>query len=331
MRKLLIIALISLFTLGFAQDGDLDLTIVQGLAESGEYTTLVSLLAASGLDQELEAGTYTLFAPRDSAFEDLADEASAQLEAEPELLRYILLNHVVEGAYGVNDLQDADAGSIVSLAGEPLEIELGVGGLAVNESPLDSTDVEFTYANGIVHGVGDMVIPASLYGSYEDTGLFDGSILADQPVDVEETAEVADTEMVEDDLATVIANDGRFTTLLSAVQAAGLESALTGEQAYTVFAPTDEAFAALPEGDLDALLADTDTLARLLNYHIVDGTVMSTDLTTGAVPSLEGSELAVDTTSGVLVDSATVVEADIDASNGVVHAIDSVLIPADLQ
>ena len=194
MRKFLIIALMSLFALGFAQDGNPDLTIVQGLAESEEYSTLISLLQTSGLDQELEAGEFTLFAPINDAFDDLSDEALAQLTDNPDLLNQVLLGHVVEGAYGVNDLQDAEEGSIVSLQGEPLEFGLGAGGLGVNGAPLDSTDVEFSYSNGIAHGVGAVVLPVSMQEYYAENEMFDVSMME------MDDAEMMDEEMTDEEM-----------------------------------------------------------------------------------------------------------------------------------
>ena len=327
MRKLLTLVFISVLTLGLAQQSNTDLSIAQGLAEEEEFSTLVSLLVSTGLDQELTAGEFTVFAPDNGAFEELSEEALVQLNDNPELLRQVLLNHVTEGVYGINDLQDAgDDVAFTSLAGEPLEFSLEVGGLTVNNADIDSTNVELAYANGIVHAVGDIVVPMSLLEAYEADGVFDLTLVA-VPADTD----TADTDMTEGDLVTVLAADERFSTLVSAVQAAGLEDALMGETAYTIFAPTDEAFAALPEDELNALLADPDALARLLNYHVVDGEIMSTDLTAGEVDSLGGSPLVVDLSNGVMVDEAQVTEADIAATNGVIHAIDTVLIPADME
>jgi uncharacterized surface protein with fasciclin (FAS1) repeats len=128
--------------------------------------------------------------------------------------------------------------------------------------------------------------------------------------------------------------NGSFNTLVAAVTAAGLGEALSGEGPLTVFAPTDEAFAALPEGLVDCLLLDEniDPLTAILTYHVVDGMVMSTDLTDGPVPTLQGEEVTVDLTDGVVLnDSVNVVIADVEASNGVIHAIDGVLVPPSID
>lgn len=124
---------------------------------------------------------------------------------------------------------------------------------------------------------------------------------------------------------------GDFTTLLAAAQAAGLVDTLNGEGPLTVFAPTDAAFeAALADLGLtaDELLADTETLTGILTYHVVEGEVLSTDLTDGmTAATVNGAELTVDLSDGVMINSATVVTADIQASNGVIHIIDAVLLP----
>ncbi len=121
---------------------------------------------------------------------------------------------------------------------------------------------------------------------------------------------------------------GSFTTLVAAVEAAGLVDTLKGEGPFTVFAPTDEAFAALPEGTVEALLADPDALAAILTYHVVAGKVMSTDLTDGmTATTVNGADITIGTEGGVTVNGANVVTADIEASNGVIHVIDAVILP----
>ena len=120
---------------------------------------------------------------------------------------------------------------------------------------------------------------------------------------------------------------GKFKTLATALQAAGLVDTLKGPGPFTVFAPTDEAFAKIPKAQLDALLADKAKLTAVLTYHVVPGTVMSKDVKSGKVKTVQGGELTVTTSGGVAVDGANVTAADIVASNGVIHVIDSVLMP----
>jgi uncharacterized surface protein with fasciclin (FAS1) repeats len=120
---------------------------------------------------------------------------------------------------------------------------------------------------------------------------------------------------------------GSFKTLAAALTAAGLVDTLKGKGPFTVFAPTDEAFAKIPKADLDALLKDKAKLTAVLTYHVVPGAVMAKDVKAGKVKTVQGSELTITTTGGVMVDNAKVTKTDITASNGVIHVIDSVLMP----
>ncbi|MFU8816024.1 MAG: fasciclin domain-containing protein [Pseudomonadales bacterium] len=121
---------------------------------------------------------------------------------------------------------------------------------------------------------------------------------------------------------------GSFVTLLTALDAAGLTETLSGAGPFTVFAPTDEAFAALPAGALDGLLADPDALTQVLVYHVVAGETGSAAITgLSSLTTLQGGTLAISTDDGVQVDNARVVAADVGASNGVIHVIDAVLLP----
>ncbi len=120
---------------------------------------------------------------------------------------------------------------------------------------------------------------------------------------------------------------GDFKTLATALQAAGLVDTLKGKGPFTVFAPTDAAFAKVPKADLDALLKDKAKLTAVLTYHVVPGKVMAADVKAGKVKTVQGSELTIGTSGGVTVDAAKVIKTDITASNGVIHVIDSVVIP----
>ena len=131
------------------------------------------------------------------------------------------------------------------------------------------------------------------------------------------------------DIVDTAVEAGTFTTLVAAVEAAGLVDVLKGEGPFTVFAPTDEAFAALPEGTVEGLLADPEALAAILTYHVVAGKVMSTDLSNNMMATtVNGADVTIMTEGGVTVNGANVVAADIEASNGVIHVIDAVILPA---
>ncbi len=132
------------------------------------------------------------------------------------------------------------------------------------------------------------------------------------------------------DIVDTAADAGSFSTLLAAAEAAGLVETLKGDGPFTVFAPTDEAFAALPEGTVEDLLKpeNKEQLVSILTYHVVPGKVMSGDLTDDmAATTVQGSDIMIDLDNGVMVEEATVVSADIETSNGVIHVIDQVILP----
>jgi uncharacterized surface protein with fasciclin (FAS1) repeats len=141
---------------------------------------------------------------------------------------------------------------------------------------------------------------------------FAGAAFAAQAKDIVDTAVAA----------------GNFKTLATALQAAGLVETLKGKGPFTVFAPTDEAFAKVPKDKLDALLKDKAALTKVLTYHVVPGAVMAKDVKPGKVKTVQGGELTVAMAGGgVTVDGAKVTTTDISASNGVIHVIDSVVMP----
>lgn len=149
------------------------------------------------------------------------------------------------------------------------------------------------------------------------------SAAASEPAMTEEPGTIVD----------VAAANPDFETLVAAVTAAGLAETLSGEGPFTVFAPTDDAFDALPEGVLDALLLpeNKDALTSILTYHVVAGEVMAADVTAGDVATVEGSTITITTDGGVKVNDANVTTTDVDASNGVIHVLDAVLVPESVD
>ncbi|MEM6793925.1 MAG: fasciclin domain-containing protein [Acidobacteriota bacterium] len=130
------------------------------------------------------------------------------------------------------------------------------------------------------------------------------------------------------DIVDTAVNAGSFKTLVTAVKAAGLVDTLKGEGPFTVFAPTDDAFAKLPEGTIEALLADKEKLTAILTYHVVAGKKMASDVVGAkSFKTVQGGDLTVNTTDGVMIGNAKVVTTDIETSNGVIHVIDTVLLP----
>jgi uncharacterized surface protein with fasciclin (FAS1) repeats len=121
---------------------------------------------------------------------------------------------------------------------------------------------------------------------------------------------------------------GKFNTLVQAVQAAGLVETLSGEGPFTVFAPTDEAFAQIPQDTLQAVLADKEKLTAILTYHVVPGKLMAADVVRSTqLQTVQGQSITVSTEGGVRVDNANVIQTDIEADNGVIHVIDQVIMP----
>ena len=174
------------------------------------------------------------------------------------------------------------------------------------------TDIEAS--NGIIHVIDAVILPPSIVAAAE--------------AEEEMAEEMMDAKSIVD----IAVEDGRFTTLVAAVQAAGLAETLSGEGQFTVFAPTDDAFAALPEGTVESLLEDPEgALTNVLLYHVVNGAVKAEEVVgLNAAPTLQGQEVSITVNDGqvFLNDNVQVVITDIVASNGVIHVIDAVLIPA---
>ena len=148
----------------------------------------------------------------------------------------------------------------------------------------------------------------------------------------EETA-TSEVAAAAGDIVETAINAGSFGTLVAAVQAAELVETLQSPGPFTVLAPTDDAFAALPDGLVDCLLLpeSKDALTAILTYHVISGAVMSGDLADGDVPTVQGENVTVDLTNGVMFNNATVIQADVEASNGVIHAIDAVIVPPSID
>lgn len=156
--------------------------------------------------------------------------------------------------------------------------------------------------------------------SYTLSGLIIASLLT--------AVSFADNHSSKKDIVDTAVSAGNFNTLVEAVKAADLVDTLKGEGPFTVFAPTDEAFAKIPKETLDSILADKEKLTSILTYHVVSGKVMAADVAgLSSAETVQGQSIMIDTSSGVMVDNAKVVTTDIEASNGVIHVIDTVIIP----
>ena len=280
--------------------------IVDIAAEDGRFTTLVAAVQAAGLAETLSGeGPFTVFAPTDEAFAALPTGTldSLLLPENKQQLTDILLYHVVPGKVMAADVTGMDGKMVdTSLAGNHIAIKVDMGSVYLNENTkVIITDIEAS--NGVIHVIDSVLLPPS-----------EGSAT--------ETKDIVDTAVA----------DGRFTTLVSAVQAAGLVDTLKGEGPFTVFAPTDEAFAALPAGTLDTLLLpeNLQKLSDILLYHVVPGKVMAADVVElSSAQTVQGKSATIKVEDGKVFinDTTQVIMTDIEASNGVIHVIDSVLLP----
>jgi uncharacterized surface protein with fasciclin (FAS1) repeats len=181
--RFLVVALLSYLGVAFALESNEDITVLQGLQEDENFSTLVSLLESSGLSADLGAGgDITLFAPTNEAFEALGTEQLTSLESDAAALTDVLQLHVLQGGYSVLELNGAEEGSLSSLSGEPYAIAQGGGGLTVNGADLVSTDVDNVYSNGIVHVISNVIVPAGMMANADTNGDGDGVVdAADVP------------------------------------------------------------------------------------------------------------------------------------------------------
>lgn len=316
LRLLFVLALVVglLPAAALAQDQQTD--IVDTAIAAGDFTTLVAAVQAAGLVDALKGeGPFTVFAPTDAAFAKLPAGTVDSLLADPEgALKQILLYHVVPGKVMSSDLSDGLTAA--TLQGEDVTFDLD-GGPKVNDANIVSPDIETS--NGVIHVIDTVILPPSL-----------AAASAEAAPAAEATAEAAAEAVPAADIVDTAVAAGDFSTLVAAVQAAGLVDALKGEGPFTVFAPTDAAFAKLPAGTVDALLADPQgDLTQILLYHVVPGKVMAADVTDGLeATTLQGKPVKFSVQDGkVMINDAAVVAADIETSNGVIHVIDSVILP----
>ena len=274
-------------------------TVVDVVVNSENHTTLEAAVVAAGLVETLSGdGPFTVFAPTDAAFALLPEGLIAQLLEDPTGdLTTILTHHVHAGNVLSTDLSNGMM--VPTLAGTELTVSIMDGMVQIDNANVSVADIETD--NGVVHVIDAVLVPEE-----------------------EESTTVVD----------VVVNSENHTTLEAAVVAAGLVETLSGDGPFTVFAPTDAAFALLPEGLIAQLLEDpTGDLTTILTHHVHSGNALSTDLSNGMmVPTLAGTELTVSIMDGMVqIDNANVSVADIETDNGVVHVIDAVLVPSDLN
>ncbi len=268
--------------------------IVETAVAAGSFKTLATALQKAGLVNALQGeGPFTVFAPTDEAFARLPEGTLAEL-LKPEnkqALIGILTYHVASGDFRSNQL--VKRSGLKTLNGQQVDLKVVSGKLIVDHSTVTRADIECS--NGVIHVIDQVLLPSS------------------------------------DDILTTAAKAGSFKTLATAIRAAGLVEALKGEGPFTVFAPTDKAFAKLPKKTLNALLQpeNRSKLVSILKYHVAPGRLYASDVVQNqAIKTLQGASIQVNkTSSGVRLNSSNLVGTDVDASNGVIHIIDSVLMP----
>src|SRR5210317_228824 len=288
-------AVASLFAAGTAFADGHSKDIVDTAVGAGSFGTLVAAVQAAGLVDTLKGdGPFTVFAPTDSAFAALPEGTVEALLADIPALTDILTYHVVGAKAMSTDLSDGQ--KIITVQGRKVTVTINEDGVFIDNAKVTVADIEAD--NGVVHVIDAVLIPSTLPETVVD----------------------------------IVVNSEDHNTLEAAVVAAGLVETLQGDGPFTVFAPTDSAFAALPEGTVEALLADIPALTDILTYHVVGAKAMSTDLSDGQkIITVQGRKVTVTINEdGVFIDNAKVTVADIEADNGVVHVIDAVLIPSTL-
>ncbi len=270
-------------------------TVVDVAVAADDFNTLVQAVKAAGLVETLSgAGPFTVFAPTDAAFGAIPKADLQALLADKEKLTEVLTYHVVSGKVKASDVVELSRAKTVQ--GGELRIDTSDGGVKVDGANVVKTDIMAD--NGVIHVIDQVLMPGQ--------------------------AEAKSKTIVD-----VAVSAGQFDTLVTAVKEAGLVETLSGEGPFTVFAPTDAAFGAIPEADLKALLADQAQLTEVLTYHVVPGRVMAADVVElSSAETVQGGKLDIETTEGgVRIDGAHVVTTDVMADNGVIHVIDQVLMP----
>lgn len=277
--------------------------IVHTAEHAGQFKTLLAALDAADLAEALQTpGPFTVFAPTDKAFKALPTGTVASL-LKPEnraQLQKILKYHVVAGNVMSTDL--VKAATAKTLHGNKVNITL-----KVNDAKVLKADIKAS--NGVIHVIDRVILPGE-----------------SKPIDGH--ANMKAPRVVQDSIVETAVNAGQFKTLVTAIQAAGLQDALSGEGPFTVFAPTDAAFAKLPAGTVESLVQPENRtkLQGILKYHVVPAKINSNDiLAAHTVKTLSGQAIY----PSIMVDNAAIKVKNIYCRNGVIHVIDNVILPSE--
>lgn len=311
-------------------------TIVDVAASIDDFSTLVAAVQAAGLVETLSSdGPFTVFAPTNDAFATALDAlglTADELLADTDTLTEILTYHVVSGAVDAETAISLDGQTAETVNGAEISINVVDGSVVINDATVTTADV--MASNGIIHVIDTVLLPPHDAMSDEMSDEMSDDMSEEMSGDMSDdmTSEMSEESM--GSIVDVAVEAGSFTTLVAAVQAAGLEETLATGGPFTVLAPTDEAFAAALDAlglTAEELLADTETLTSILTYHVIEGEVPAATVVTldgQSAETLNGASVDI-TVDGetVMVDDATVVAVDVAADNGIIHVIDSVLLP----
>lgn len=302
--------------------------IVETAQEAGNFTTLLAALEAADLVDALKGeGPLTVFAPTDEAFNALPPGTVEALLQDIDALTAILTYHVVPGA--ITSAQVVNLTNAPTLNGAELTISVSEDGMVmVDDANVIITDIETT--NGIIHVIDAVVIPGAAQSGVSKAAFFGNGRYGFGGGWIAEAIKDGRLQWLTKrlNLYTVSRLTG-LSTLTTAVKEAGLSSTLRRGGPFTLFGPTNNAFAALPDGTLEALLQDPETLGNILLYHVVPGIVKAAEvvnLTEATMANGETVSISVNNGS-VMINNAKVLFVDIQAKNGVLHVIDQVLVP----
>lgn len=306
MRKImLLLTLLSVLVMSFAPTSAADSTIVDIAASNGDFSTLVAAVQAAGLADELSSGEYTVFAPTNAAFDKLLRKlgiSAEQLLSNQPLLTSVLLYHVIPGTVNSGDIVAANSVLYpTTLNGSRIQVEAKSGSVLINDARVSAADIGAS--NGVIHVIDTVLLPPPT---------------------------------LTDVLGATTTINGEFSILMDALSAAGLQDALKASGPYTLFAPTNKAFANLLAAlgvSKEQLFADKELLTTVLLYHVVQGEFLASDViaaTAGgdaSVGTLQGGSITLSTSAGVKANSSNIIQTNILANNGVIHVIDAVLLP----
>ena len=321
-----------------AEEEMVDTTVLDLAVEAGQFSVLIAAIEAAGLDQTLEGeGPFTVLAPTDAAFEAALEAlglTAEELLANPALAD-ILLYHVLGQAADSSAVAALDGSSVATVQGEEISITVDSGTIFINETA-EVVSADLAADNGIVHVINQVLLPPTIAQAL-GVAAPEETTTTTEATTTTTTEAPADPTIAEIVVELASGDPAEFTTLLAAIEAADpivLETLNDPSQELTVFAPTDAAFAAIPEDVLAGILADQELLTNILLYHVAPGIFLAEDVVAAApieaLPTLlEGSTLAIDVVDGAVVinGEATVIQPDVLASNGVIHVIDTVLQP----